>query len=513
MVAFTMPSLGADMTEGTVVEWLVGPGDTVSRGQVVAVVDTDKATVDAECWTPGVVRTLLVGVGDKVAVGTPLAEIVPAATPLLTGPVPEPPLPIPPLPGPPLPPAPPLPEPTPVPTPPPAEPPAPPPPPPWPETATPVPAPPPVPVPGGSEVAEAAAEPPPEPRVGSPLVRLHAARAGVDLHTVSGSGPNGTIVRSDLDRVLHPPRVRASPYARRIARERGVDLAGTRGSGPGGQVRARDVPPGPTRPAAARPVAAPHPPAGPERQPAATAGARAADARRATATLMARSKREIPHYYLSTQVDLAEALGRLRTHNRTVPVPDRILPVALLLSAAARALRAVPELNGHWREDSFHPADHVHLGVAVAVRGGGLTVPVLRDADGLDLPALMTALTEAGTRARAGHVRSSDVGGATATVTHLGDQGVDAIIGVIHPPQVALVGIGAVRERPWVVDGEVRARPVVDLTLAADHRATDGTTGARLLREMSRLLHHPDALLPGRPSDPGRPEDTDPRHR
>ncbi|WP_345418296.1 2-oxo acid dehydrogenase subunit E2, partial [Pseudonocardia xishanensis] len=256
----------------------------------------------------------------------------------------------------------------------------------------------------------------------------------------------------------------------------------------------------------------PRPAAVPEPQPAAaTAPRAAADPRRATAALMARSKREIPHYYLSTQVDLADALDRLRTHNRAVPVPDRILPAALLLSAAARALRAVPELNGHWVDDAFHPADHVHLGVAVAVRGGGLTVPVLRDADTLDLSALMAALTEAGTRARAGHLRSSDVGGATATVTNLGDQGVDAIIGVIHPPQVALVGIGAVRERPWVVDGEVRARPVVDLTLAADHRATDGATGARLLREMGRLVHHPDALLPAPPSDPDRPGAAVPR--
>ncbi|GAY07362.1 dihydrolipoamide acetyltransferase family protein [Pseudonocardia sp. N23] len=461
MVAFTMPSLGADMTEGTVVAWLVAPGDTVARGQVVAVVDTEKAAIDAECWTPGVVERLLVGVGDKVAVGTPLAEIRTADVPVDPHPVPpEPPLPIPPLPGPPMPAPPPLPEPVPIP--PPTEP-------------APLPEPSPL-AEGATAGAPAPPGPLPEPRVSSPLVRLDAARAGVDLQAVHGSGPTGMIMRSDVRRVRHPPRVRASPYARRIARERGVDLAGTRGTGPGGLIRARDVPVARTRP---RP--------GP-------------DSRRATATLMTRSKQEIPHFYLSTQVDLAEALARLRTHNRTVPVPDRVLPAALLLAAVARALRAVPELNGHWVDDTFRTADHVHLGVAVAVRGGGLTVPVLRDADTLDLPALMAALTAAGTRARAGHLRSSDVGGATATVTNLGDQGVDAIIGVIHPPQVALVGIGAVRDRPWVVDGAVVVRPVVDMTLAADHRATDGATGAHLLREASRLLHRPDDLLPVDPA-------------
>ena len=177
------------------------------------------------------------------------------------------------------------------------------------------------------------------------------------------------------------------------------------------------------------------------------------------------------------------------------PVSDRVLPAALLLHAVALALPTVPELNGHWVDDAFRPAEHVHLGVAVALRRSGLAVPVLRDADTLGLDALMRALADAGTRARTGHLRSSEIGGATATVTNLGDLGVDVVTGVIYPPQVALVGIGTVRTRPWVVDDEVVLRPVVDLTLAADHRASDGATGGALLREIKRLLTHPETLV------------------
>ncbi|MCE3553123.1 2-oxo acid dehydrogenase subunit E2 [Pseudonocardia sp. RS11V-5] len=273
-----------------------------------------------------------------------------------------------------------------------------------------------------------------------------------------------------------------TPYARRLAVERGLNLEAVRGSGPHGLVRARDLP--------ALTADAP--------------GSRSVpDPRRVTAALMARSKREIPHYYLSTQADLTAALECLRAHNRSIPMPDRVLPAALLLRAVALGLRAVPELNGHWVEDAFRPSERVHLGVAVSLRGGGLAVPVLRDADTLALDALMRALAEAGARARNGHLRSSEVGGATATVTNLGDLGVDSVVGVIYPPQVALVGVGAVRTRPWVVDDAVVPRPIVDLTLAADHRASDGATGGRLLRETVRLLGRPELLVP--PAEPRGP--------
>lgn len=216
--------------------------------------------------------------------------------------------------------------------------------------------------------------------------------------------------------------------------------------------------------------------------------------RRTIAGLMARSKREIPHYYLATTVDMAAATDWLRDHNRSSPVAERLLPAALLLKAAALAAREVPELNGFWTEDHFTAGDGVHLGVAVSLRGGGLVTPALRDADTLGLPQLMTALKDLVTRARAGRLRGSEVADPTLTVTNLGDQGVETVLGVIYPPQVALVGFGRVVERPRAVDGLLGVRPTVTATVSADHRATDGAIGARYLTAVDRLLQRPEEL-------------------
>jgi pyruvate dehydrogenase E2 component (dihydrolipoamide acetyltransferase) len=216
--------------------------------------------------------------------------------------------------------------------------------------------------------------------------------------------------------------------------------------------------------------------------------------RRAIAGLMARANREIPHYYLSTTVDMAAATHWMHEHNRRSPAGERLLPAALLLKAAARAAREVPELNGFWTDDRFTRDDAVHLGVAVSLRGGGLLAPVLRDADTLGLVRLMATLKDLVARARTGRLRGSEVSGATVTVTNLGDQGVEAVFGVIHPPQVALVGFGRVVERPWAAGGMLGVRPVVTATLSADHRATDGAIGARYLAAVDRLLQKPEEL-------------------
>ncbi|TWF82252.1 2-oxoacid dehydrogenase/acyltransferase catalytic subunit [Pseudonocardia hierapolitana] len=158
------------------------------------------------------------------------------------------------------------------------------------------------------------------------------------------------------------------------------------------------------------------------------------------------------------------------------------------------AARAVPELNGHWLDGHFVPSHAVHLGVAVSLREGGLAVPVVHDAGALGPEELMARTRASAERARAGRMRSSEASGATITVTNLGELGVDRVDGVIHPPQVALVGFGTVRRRPWADGDTVTVRPVVTVTLAADHRASDGAVGARLLREIDRRLHAPEEL-------------------
>jgi pyruvate dehydrogenase E2 component (dihydrolipoamide acetyltransferase) len=216
--------------------------------------------------------------------------------------------------------------------------------------------------------------------------------------------------------------------------------------------------------------------------------------RRAIGDLMARSKREVPHYYLSTTVDLAAAMSFLAAENAEREVGRRLVPAALLLKASALAARTVPSINGFWVEDAFVPAEHVHLGVAVALRQGGLIAPAIHDADLLTVDELMAALRDLVTRARGGRLRGSEMTDGTLTVTNLGDRGVEAVFGVIYPPQVALVGFGRVIESPAAVDGMLTVRPVVTATLSADHRATDGHIGGLYLTAVADLLQRPEEL-------------------
>ncbi|MFE1313699.1 2-oxo acid dehydrogenase subunit E2 [Streptomyces sp. NPDC058755] len=460
MGEFTMPSLGADMDEGTLVEWLAGPGDLVHKGDPVAVVETAKSMIEVECFETGTITEVLVEPGTTVPVGAPLARIGSAEERRPVRHVPEKSEPF--------------------------EPPSPP-----PEPA-PVPAP-----------APSAARRRGHIEAG-PLVRHLAERSGVDLETLHGSGAGGRVTRTDVEgaaaarAAARPRRVRATPLARRLAAELGVDLTTVRGTGRESAVRAADVrraAPGPSAPAPPAPagVTQVRPsavrPSG-ERQ----SEDRAAAMRQAIAGLMSRANRDIPHYYLSTTVDMAAAMDWLHEHNRRSPVGERLLPAALLLKAAALATRDVPELNGFWTDDHFTAGEGVHLGVAVSLRGGGLVAPALHHADTLALPQLMTALKDLVARARTGRLRGSEVSDATITVTNLGEQGVETVFGVIYPPQVALVGFGRVVDRPCAVDGLLGVRPVVTATLSADHRATDGAVGARYLTAVARLLQNPEQL-------------------
>ncbi|MGD9700900.1 MAG: dihydrolipoamide acetyltransferase family protein [Acidimicrobiia bacterium] len=444
MGEFRMPSLGADMEYGTLIEWLVHPGDQVRRGDVVAVVDTDKSTIDVEVFESGHVAELLVEPGERVPVGTVLARLTAAGTTPEATAAPEPTAParVAPQVAPPV-------------TP----------------TAPPTivtPASPPV----HAEVHAAA--------VISPLVRRVAAERHVDLDALVGSGPGGQITRHDVEEAGVPAArapgspTRASPYARRLAREAELDIGGLSGSGPNGAVVARDV----RAAASTRPT---------ERAPQPETD-RAVTMRRRIGEVMSRSHREIPQYHLALTIDLERALAWLREQNEQRSPADRVLPAALLLHQTAIALREVPGFNGYYLDGAYRPSDEVHLGVAVAMRGGGLIVPVIRQADQLDVTTIMRTLRDIVGRARSGRLRSSEVMDATVTVTDLGDRSIDAVYGIIHPPQVALVGIGQVAVRPWVVDGEVVARSLVTVTLTGDHRVTDGHDGARLLQTIERRL-------------------------
>jgi pyruvate dehydrogenase E2 component (dihydrolipoamide acetyltransferase) len=395
------------MESGTVLEWKVRPGDTVHRGDVVAVVDTEKSDIDVEVFEDGVIEELLVEVGREVEVGTPLARIAPAG-----------------------------------------------------ETAAREPA--------TTKPAEAA---PTETKPSATRRR-----------TPKRAAPRSARPQS-RPRHVDGGHVRASPLARRTAAERGLDLGSIPGSGPDGAVLADDVP-----------GAVVTPPPSTEESPGRRKADRDAAMRHAIGELMARSKREIPHYYVATTIDLSTATAWSTAQNAARSVAERLVPAALLLKATALALRDVPNLNGFWEDGHRRPSTAIHLGVAVSLRGGGLVAPAIHDADRLPIDDLMAALRDLVERARAGRLRSSEMSDPTITVTSLGDNGAEEVYGVIYPPQVALVGFGRITERPWASDGMVGARPTVRATLSADHRATDGHEGSRLLVAIDHLLQRPEDL-------------------
>jgi pyruvate dehydrogenase E2 component (dihydrolipoamide acetyltransferase) len=216
--------------------------------------------------------------------------------------------------------------------------------------------------------------------------------------------------------------------------------------------------------------------------------------RRAIAAAMARSKREIPHYYLQTRIDMHRALAWLEAENSKRTIKDRLLPAVLLIKAVARALAEVPELNGYWLDDRVQLQEAIHIGFAIALRQGGLIAPAIHHADLKSLEEIMAVLRDLIPRVRAGRLRSSEMVDATITLTNLGDLGVETVYGVIYPPQVALVGFGKIMEQPWAEQGMLGVRPVLTATLAADHRATDGNQGARFLEALKRFLQEVTTL-------------------
>ena len=302
--------------------------------------------------------------------------------------------------------------------------------------------------------------------------------------------PTGTvlaIIREEGFRPVAPPpappvpgRVRISPLAKKLAAELGVDPATVRGTGPGGAITREDIEGAAgAKPAPARP---------------AVEMDRQARMRQTIGAAMARSKREIPHYYLSTAIDMQRALAWLTDENGRRPVADRLLYGVLLIKAVALALREVPELNGVWVGDRVVPSEAVHVGVAISLRGGGVVAPALHDADRQSLGDLMRNFRDLVQRARAGGLRSSELSDPTITVTSLGEQGVETVFGIIYPPQVAIVGFGKIVERPWSVGGQIVSRSLVTATLSADHRVTDGHRGGLFLAAVDRLLQEPGRL-------------------
>lgn len=462
-----LPSLGAEMEEGTLLEWYVKPGDRIEYGGVIALLDTDKAEIEMEAFDSGTIESLLIDPGETVAVGTPIATLVEAEAPTL-------------------------------------------------ESGTP-----PIGIAPSGDAAAAGPLPsrPPSSDAAAPAVREARATpaAVVPPETPRSSAPRADHAASDA------PRLRATPLARRLARERGIDLRSIAGSGPGGAIVEADVlgaaraTPTPTRaplgreaPSEAASFAADREARSQAADLATAHGARAGSASRVgaraaprsadralrrreiIAAAMQRSKREIPHYYLSKRIEIGAALDWLATRNRARAARDRLVLPVLLMKAVAGAARRFPEMNGHWLEDGFHPSERVDLGMVVSLRTGGIVVPTFRGVDQRSLEELAAELRDVVGRARAGRLRSGELGEATITLTSLGEDGAETLFGVIYPPQVAIVGVGGIH--PGLhVEGDLRGtRPVVQATLSADHRASDGQSGSRFLQAISKSLSDPE---------------------
>jgi pyruvate dehydrogenase E2 component (dihydrolipoamide acetyltransferase) len=301
----------------------------------------------------------------------------------------------------------------------------------------------------------------------SPSARRRAQALGIDPERVPGTGAHGAVTLADIEAAATAVAAKATTKATATTTTKSTATA---------------------KPSTeATPLVA-------DRQQA---------MRRAIAAAMSRSKREIPHYYLSETIPMAAALAWLQQHNEGQPITARLLPAVLLLKAVALALQRTPELNGFFIDGQFQPSTAVHAGVAISLRGGGLVAPALHDVGSRSLAQLMPALADLVKRARAGSLRSSEMSDPTLTVTNLGEHSVASVLGVIYPPQVALVGLGSIELRPWVVDGKVRAVPLLCATLAADHRASDGHRGALFLAELREVLQQPAAWA--QPTTPPEP--------
>ena len=391
-----MPSLGADMEAGTLVEWLKEPGETVKRGDIVAVVETQKGAIEIEVFEDGVLEAYLVEIDDKVPVGTPLATIR-----------------------------------------------------------------------SKGEAIEAGQ---PKPKTKP----VETTKVAISVPIVSAEEVQGTTLspspalelrRSDGE------RLRVTPAARRLAARSGVSLD-LLSKGVDDVISLSDV----------------------EEHIGKDVPEEKFSMRDAIAAAMSRSKREIPHYYLSHTTDISAAENLVAETNKNRPPEKRLVLGALYLKAVAKTLSKYPEFNGHFTENAFHESSAVHAGMAINIRGGGLVAPAIHDTENRSLDDLMAAMRDLITRVRAGRFRARELSDATITITSLGDRGVEQLFGVIYPPQVAIVGIGMPVSRPWVFEGQVVVRKTATLTLAADHRVSDGHRGALFLRAIDKQLQSPEAL-------------------
>jgi pyruvate dehydrogenase E2 component (dihydrolipoamide acetyltransferase) len=380
MIEFQMPSLGADMEDGTLIEWKKKPGDVVKRGDIIAEVDTQKGLIEIEVFDEGSIAELLIQEGTKVPVGTKMALIQPNAV---------------------------------------------------------------------------EAEKPFE---------LHPIMEKITV----------PIIEEKTDTIS----IKASPLAKKMAQENHIDLSKIKGTGPDGAITKEDIDVSikQSETAETEKISTP-----------------SEAIRMAVAAAMSKSNREIPHYYLEKKIDMTKTLAWLQEANKQRAVANRLLPVVLVIKAMAKSLKEVPDLNAVW-DNGLLQKTEINIGFVVSLRNGGIIVPAIPQSDIKSADEIMLALNDLIPRARALKLRSSELSTSTITLTNLGDAGADTVFGLIYPPQVAIVGIGNITEQPFAENGMLGIRSLANVTLAGDHRATDGLTGSRFLSSLDKYLQNPEAL-------------------
>lgn len=399
MIQFLMPSLGADMEDGILVEWRKKPGDEVKRGDIIAEVETQKGLIEIEIFDEGIIEQLLVEEGKKVPVGTPLALIRPE-----------------------------------------------------------------------EEVSVS-------PKEVIPEIKLEE-----EIHPILEK-----VSLPKQNEAIDGKRIKVSPLARKIAEENHIDLSQIIGSGENSAITREDV----EKAIASKKKKSEEKPQEIQAEQADKVKNAANSIRAAVAAAMSKSNREIPHYYLEKKIDMSKALTWLNEANQKRSIQKRLLPAALLVKSVACALEEVPELNAVW-DNGLKLKKEINIGFVVSLRGGGVIVPAIHRANLKSIDEIMENLNDLIPRARALKLRSSELSDSSITLTSMGERGADTVFGVIYPPQVALVGFGSVVEQPFAENGMLGIRPVISLTLAGDHRATDGLTGSRLLLAIQKYLQNPD---------------------
>ena len=456
--SIVMPQMGYDMREGTVVRWHKQEGDPVARGDVLADIETDKATVEYEAFTAGVLRKIIAQEGVTIPVGELIAVITAPDEPLPEDILAK------------------------------AEPAA--------ESLQP------------TSTGVGVDEPSPQPSIAtpiqdgevraSPIARRLAKERGIDLSRVSGTGPGGRIVEQDVlsykeatpaeTAAPEAGEVRASPIARRLARERGIDLARINGTGPGGRIIEQDI----LGYEEAAPVTAAV--AAPQVDTAVEQRVDLSRMRRTIARVTSDSKRDAPHFYITSELDMSKAMELRRDINDAVTAEQRVSVNDLVVKASAVALARYPKFNAFFQGDHLRMNPSVNIGIAIALEAG-LIVPGINDCQTKTLLEIAAASSDLISRANSGTLRNEEYSGTTFSISNLGMFDVDSFNAIIYPPHAAVLAVGTVKEQPVARGGQVVVAQMMKATLSVDHRVADGAEAAQFLMEIKRLLENPVSLM------------------